>query len=400
MAKIEDVPIQIQRMAHVVAPELTKQIRHFESRIGALAAGYSVVTDWHPVIPPGRGQFAPLPFRRRVLYRGNADTWAYSHHQSIARFKDRYVASWSNGLLHEDYVGQEVHFCYSSDGVKWSEPGVVVPTPVESKIVRTNSGLYATADRLYCYVCVADDPGRDVATPGMTAFNEPRICLDCLETSDLETWTRHERICENIYLFEAPRPTQGGKLLCCGFDPRDHHAVVLVWDDASDPAAPPRTINIRPSPNVSPEQGTWYQTDDGRIWVYQRDSAVTGYLALTWSDDEGETWSELVRTDFPNTYSRAFAGRLHDGRFYIVGNNFRRYLDRKTLLIALSDDGRLFDRQYTLVEGPTTRRVNGRHKEDGYHYPNCLAHGDRLVVVYSVNKEDIEVGIADMSAVE
>ncbi len=70
------------------------------------------------------------------------------------------------------------------------------------------------------------------------------------------------------------------------------------------------------------------------------------------------------------------------------------------LLVALSDDGRKFTRQYTLVEGETTRRVNGRHKEDGYHYPNCIVDGDHLVLTYSVNKEDIEVATVDMSQAE
>jgi hypothetical protein len=189
--------------------------------------------------------------------------------------------------------------------------------------------------------------------------------------------------------------------MCCGFDLVDHHGMVLIWDDPSQAAENPRVIDIpASSEGVLPEQGTWYQTDDGRIWMYQRDSSISCRLGLTWSDDGSETWSDLIRTDFPNTYSRAFAGRLTDGRCYIVGNNYDIFLDRRHLLIAISDDGRLFDRQYTLVEGNTTRRINGRHKEDGFHYPNCFADGDKLFVIYSVNKEDIEVRIVDMSKVD
>jgi hypothetical protein len=214
----------------------------------------------------------------------------------------------------------------------------------------------------------------------------------------LEHWEHAENICDNVYLFEGPRPTLDGKLICCGFDYfGDHHAMVLTWDDSTQLGKSPRVVHIGPSPDgVLPEQGTWYQTDDGRIWMYQRDSALSCRLALTWSDDGGETWSDLVRTDFANSYSRAFAGRLSDGRCYIVGNNYDVFLDRRHLLIALSDDGRVFDRQYTLVEGDTTRRINGRHKEDGFHYPNCICDDGKLFVIYSVNKEDIEVGIVDV----
>lgn len=385
------------RVVNVLDLKLAKKLADYRMRLAAVNSGYPVLTDWHPGNSEGWGEFPTVPFHRTPVYCGNAGTWAYSHHQSITKFGGRYVVSWSNGFLHEDCVGQEVHYAWSNDGIHWSEPGVIVHTPVESGLVRNNGGLYAADGHLYCYVGVAKE---DLAPPGMVSLNEQDIHLDVYETTDLENWNHYERVCDNVYLFEDPRMTQGGKLMCCGFDLRDHHAMVLIWDDASRPADRPRVVDIpNSSEGVLPEQGTWYQTDDGRIWMYQRDASISCRLALTWSDDEGQTWSELLHTDFPNTYSRAFAGRLPDGRYYIAGNNYDILLDRIHLLIALSDDGCVFDRQYTLVEGKTSRRVNGRHKEDGYHYPNCLADGNKLFVTYSVNKEDIEVGIVDMSLV-
>lgn len=384
------------RVARVVDGDLAKRMQNYRMKVAAIASGYPVLTDWHPVIPDGWGEFPHVPFRRSVVYRGDEKTWAYSHHQAVAKFGERYVVSWSNGFLHEDYVGQEIHFASSADGTTWSPHGVVVPTPVASRLVRNNAGLCASGGKLYCYVCVAKDFERETAPPGMSTLKDQHIRLDVYETADLKTWTHYENICPNVYLFEGPRPTRDGKLMCCGFDLYDHHGMVLIWDDPSRPFDPPRVVDIAISDEgVLPEQGTWYQTDDGRIWMYQRDSSISGYLAITWSDDGGETWSDLVRTDFPNSFSRAFAGRLSDGRFYIVGNNHERLLDRMALWIALSDDGRKFTRQYTLVEGPTTRRINGRHKEDGYHYPNCFCDGEKLLVTYSVNKEDIEVGIVN-----
>jgi hypothetical protein len=396
-----DAPMDQYHVAKVVSPRLARQLTDYRMRLAAEKSGYPVLADWHPVIPDGWGTFPPAPFDRRTLYRGNADTWAYSHHQTITKFKDKYVASWSNGFTHEDYVGQEVHYAWSIDGLTWSDPKVLVRTPVESRLVRNNAGLYADGRKLCCYVCVAKDFGRDAAAPGMSVLKEQHIRLDVHETTDLVHWTCRENICDNIYLFEAPRKLRSGKLLCSGFDIYDHHGMVLIWDDPAHPEARPRVVNVRPSPEgILPEQGTWYQTDDGRIWNYQRDGSLSCRLGITFSDDDGETWSDLVRTDFPNTFSRAFAGRLPDGRCYLVGNNYDFLLDRLHLLIALSDDGRTFDRQYTLVEGPTTRRVNGRHKEDGYHYPNCYADGDLLFVIYSVNKEDIEVGMVDTRKID
>jgi hypothetical protein len=400
MSSNKEILTKSYRVINVLDSKLAKRLPDYRFRLSAINSGYSVLTDWHPVIPEGWGEFPTVPFQRATIYRGNAETWAYSHHQAITKFDNRYVATWSNSFLHEAHVGQEVHYAWSQDGFNWSKPGVVVNTPIESGLVRHNAGLYASDGHLYCYVSVAKDFGRDASPPGMFSLKEPQVHLDVYETVDLKHWTQHKCICDNVYLFEGPRMTRGGKLMCCGFDLRDHHGMVLIWDDPSHPENPPRVVDIQQSPEgILPLQGTWYQTDDGRIWMYQRDSSISCRLGLTQSDDEGETWSELIRTDFPNTYSRAFAGRLPDGRYYIAGNNYDIFLDRKHLLIALSDDGYIFDRQYTLIEGNTTRRVNGRHKEDGFHYPNCFADGDRLFVIYSVNKEDIEVGIVDMSLV-
>ena len=398
MANHRVIPTQAICQATLLEAGFAARLIDYRTRLSVFNAGYDVLTDWHPVVPEGWGEFPSVPVRRATVYRGNAESWAYSHHHTIAQYDDRYVASWSNGFRHEDYVGQEVHFAWSPDGLQWSEPGIVAHTPVETKLVRNNAGLCAANGQLYCYVGVAKDFGRDVSAPGMSTLKEQSIHLDCYVTADLQHWEHHDNICENVYLFEGPRPTREGKYLCCGFDLQDNHAMVLIWDDPAHLSDPPRVVHILPSPyGLKPEQGTWYQTDDGRIWMYQRDSTLSCRLGLTWSDDGGETWSDLIRTDFPNSYSRAFAGRLTDGRYYIVGNNYDIFLDRRHLLIALSDDGYVFDRQYTLVEGETTRRIDGRHKEDGYHYPNCLADRDQLFVIYSMNKEDIEVVMVDMS---
>ena len=310
-------PVKTFQVINVVDEKLAAKLEDFRMRLSAIDSGYPVLTDWHPAIPQGWGEFPHVPFQRATIYRGSAETWAYTHHHTITKFGDRYVASWSNGLLHEDYVGQEVHFASSPDGLNWSEPGVVVSTPVESELVRNNAGLYCEDGRLYCYVGVAREFGRAVADPGMLTLTDEPVHLDVYETTDLENWTQHEDICRNVYLFEGPRRTAGGKLICCGFDLRDEHGMVLIWDKGARPTDPPRVIDIPDSPDgVLPEQGTWYQTDDGCIWMYLRDGTVSCRLALSWSEDEGETWSPPLRTDFPNTFSRAFAGRLTDGRYY------------------------------------------------------------------------------------
>ena len=100
-------------------------------------------------------------------------------------------------------------------------------------------------------------------------------------------------------------------------------------------------------------------------------------------------------TDFPDSQARIRAGRLEDGRYYIINNSYPEFLNRKYLTLALSSDGMVFDKMYMLVQGPTHRKIEGMHKEDGYQYPQTLVDGNRLLVTFSINKEDIECGIVD-----
>ncbi len=384
---------------NVVSSELAGALRSFSSRLQVISAGYPNVSDWSPDCSADSGLFPQAPVERSVIYQGSAETWAYSHHQTITKFGDKYVASWSNGRLHEDYPGQEVHYAWSTDALTWSPPKVLVSTPEDGLIVRNNGGLLAANGKLYCYVCVGQNMKR-AGSPTMDNDDPPVMSVDVYETTDLEHWTHHESIVRDTYIFEAPRVTLGGRLLLCSFNYADRHTQYLVWDDVSAAADPPRVLDLPTGPGgVLAEQGTWFQDDSGRIWAWQRDGSISYRLGLSWSDDEGDTWSELRRTDFPNTYARPYAGRLRDGRFFIVGNNYDVPLNRLHLQVALCDPGGLFSRQYTLVSGPTTRRINGRHKENGWQYPNCLVDGDKLLTIHSINKEDVGVCIADMSQV-
>ena len=48
---------------------------------------------------------------------------------------------------------------------------------------------------------------------------------------------------------------------------------------------------------------------------------------------------------------------------------------------------------------PTAQRAAGLLKVHGYQYPCCLVEPDRLLVGFSINKEDIECGIVDTTAI-
>lgn len=381
------------RTVSVLSSKLKQQITDFDLRLGMRYAGYPDPAVGYPPMAEDWGRFPQATVTRSKVCYGNQQ-YSYNHHQTIAAFQQQYLVAWSTSLTHEDHPGQHVRYAVSSDALQWSDDRVLAATDPDDGIVRNNVGMFSSDEALYSLVGVCNTRGNSQL--GMCSMDAERMRLDIYKTTDLNTWDLCEGIAERVYLFEAPRRTSHGTMLCGGTAIDDWgQGLVLLWDNTTDPTRPPRVVEIPRVDGLEPTQGTWYETADGRLCMFLRDTAFSCRLALTFSDDGGASWSPPLFTDFPNTCSRAYAGRLSDGRYYLAGNNYSRLLDRRTMLLALSDDGTEFDRMVTVVTGDTTRRIEGKHKEDGYHYPNCLPDGDRLLMTYSYNKEDVDVAVID-----
>ena len=62
------------------------------------------------------------------------------------------------------------------------------------------------------------------------------------------------------------------------------------------------------------------------------------------------------------------------------------------LAISLSHDGLEFDRMAVIKFAAPAQRYEGKSKgAGGYQYPHSVVVGNNLWVIYSVNKEDMEV---------
>lgn len=130
---------------------------------------------------------------------------------------------------------------------------------------------------------------------------------------------------------------------------------------------------------------------DGRLEAVAR--TRQGVIAMTWSSDNGVTWSPLVATDLPNPNSGIDAVTLRDGRQLMVYNHSAHYPDRPgkgprwPLNVALSDDGVRWRNVLTLESAPIP---------EGYAYPAVIQSADGLVhVTYTYNRERIRHIVLD-----
>jgi len=134
-------------------------------------------------------------------------------------------------------------------------------------------------------------------------------------------------------------------------------------------------------------EGSFYQTEDSVIHMMLRTDR--DYLAVTESFDDGETWSEPQLTDYTDCQARFHFGRLPDGRYYGLSCPDPEG-GRTPLVLATSEDGVEFDSHYVLGDEPSEGpRIPGHHKGGRYGYPYSHVLGERVYVIYSIEKEDI-----------
>lgn len=130
---------------------------------------------------------------------------------------------------------------------------------------------------------------------------------------------------------------------------------------------------------------------DHRLEVVAR--TRQGALAMSWSRDDGRTWSPLAAIDLPNPNAGTDAVTLADGRQLIVYNHAGHRPEtpgdgpRWPLDIALSDDGVRWHHALTLESKP---------RPDGYAYPAVIQTRDgRVHISYTWNRTRIRHVVID-----
>ena len=163
-----------------------------------------------------------------------------------------------------------------------------------------------------------------------------------------------------------------------------------------------------------------YRLKDGTLVRFWRDYGNAKRDLYIWrlyvslSRDNGNTWSAPERTAIPSNSTRQSTGTLPDGRVFLIhapytyGDEFWKGEDaallataspaeklggaRKVLTLSLSDDGTHFNQSWTIRMLETPPRIEGwakRHYDVGN--PAATVVGNDLCIVYSLNKEDIEL---------
>ncbi|MBS1824838.1 MAG: exo-alpha-sialidase [Acidobacteria bacterium] len=324
---------------------------------------------------------AVVPSKTSVVYRAEAGAWQFNLHSYIAHYDGKFWALWSSGQVDEDSSSQLIRYSTSADGHTWSTPRPVADDPDGPQgpkrwIAR---GIYVSNGKLQALLAGLEGP-RD--TP------EGRESWHALQLHRFEwngtAWVDQGVLIENCMNNYPPRSYGGPLVMTC----RDSYARMFTareeggrWVVTRLPGEPPGDRMSEPSE---------YMDADGVVHMIFRDANRSKFLYHSISRDAGRSWTAPVRTNFPDATSKNIGGKLSTGWYYLINNPSQT--GRDPLGIAFSRDGWSFERPAALRMNAPKQRHPGRAKgPNSFQYPHAIEQGGSLWVIYSTNKEDIEI---------
>jgi predicted neuraminidase len=142
-------------------------------------------------------------------------------------------------------------------------------------------------------------------------------------------------------------------------------SIMAISDDRGETWAASRPLigfgNIQPS---------LVRKNDGVLVAYMRDNGPHQRIRISTSKDDGDSWSPVIDSPFPNPGAGIEAIRLANGRWVLVYNDLPR--GRYSLAVSLSDD-----------EGASwkwTRHLERAAAGQGqFHYPSLIQASDGAI---------------------
>lgn len=327
-----------------------------------------------------------LESQHRMLFYATEDSYQYCHHPSLVVFKDRLYCMWSNGIIEEDQPGQRVLYCHTTDGSTWTKPKLLTDHQ-QGKGVSVAAGFLVSGDTLVAYYTATDGENFGAGTTLM-ARTSP----------DGQTWSEPRKVIGGFFI-EGPRRLPSGRLLLSGEHvgaERETQRMKLLYTDQPDGLGgwQEARIAMEKLSVFNYTEPNYFSRGKGTLVMSFRNRS--GFLQASESTDGGQSWSVPAKTNFRDCRSRFSAGNLPDGTAFLINNpgpHHRRYLT-----IALSQDGKTFDRAFMIHGKRIRHRHGGRTKSLGWQYPNALVWKDYLHVAYSINKEDLGVSRIPLTA--
>lgn len=316
-----------------------------------------------------------------------------NQHNYLTYYDGKYWAMWSDGPAVEDMAGQRVKYSTSADALTWSAPQYVTPIPPnsapDSPVYNTRSpegfrwisrGLWQRDGKLIALASLDESAG----------FFGPSLALHAFQYNDeAKAWDSLGVVYDNAINNFAPKKIPTGEWMMTRRTFDRHVSFLVGGTEAINQWESFDAVSYSDS-RLLAEEPYWWVLPDKNLVALFRDNKKSGYLFRAFSTDDGRTWSDPVKTNFPDATSKFNGLQMSDGRFVLVSNANPEMRD--PLVLSISDDGMVFNKMGYLTGG---RWID---------YPHVIEHDGHLLVAFSGSKkqtcEVLKIRIADLSVLD
>lgn len=333
--------------------------------------------------PPGPGLASP--------------TWSYSHMPFVTWFQGNFYVMYTNAPIGEADLGERVSIKKSPDFASWSTSLNIGPDMGRFNLVCNMAGGFRVYNNvLYAVYSTFEYDPSVLVNGGRPATDIGYLYCKSYwrSTTDGISWTAPVELGPNAQNNAPIKAIASGRLImACHtmFPYSDNPSGLSGWETAGicteisrDDADTILIAKALEGWSSWVGEADFYQLTSGEIRMLLR--SADNVLWMTKSFDNGQTWSNPGQTSFAHSSSKFAAGRLADGRYYVIGNPPP---ERDVLSMWTSTDGTTFNKRYDLGSTPYTVQYPGFAKDGAYGYPSFMEMNGEGFVVVSRGKESI-----------
>ncbi|WP_209349129.1 exo-alpha-sialidase [Pontixanthobacter sp. CEM42] len=317
----------------------------------------------------------------------------HRNHTYLAKHDGQYFIMFSYWYGAEDKPGQVIRYAISDDGMAWSEPKLLAsPKEGHGLVARGFAqrdgklfGQYATHDGKGVFQDIQEETGNSLA-------------MIEAEWLGAENGWGPERAMLDGYINNYPARTFDGQL-AMGLRDRFRQTYLGTSDDDGQTWQISARMPVPDLPDdgeqglVLPDEPIIADYADGEATVMLRNNSP--WDGRLWAANLGadDAWSQPYPLAFPSDTSKFFPFKLAGGTTAMVGN-FDPTVRRALMHIALSDDGKNYDRLYRLALDGQYGNFRWRSPQ----YPHVIVDGDTMLLGASYGKYAITVCKAPATA--
>lgn len=320
--------------------------------------------------------------RTSAVFRGQAGKSQFNLHSYLVHFQGQFFAMWSSAAREEEDPDQQLLFSTSGNGHEWTPARILAADPdgPQGPLRWIARGLFVRDGKLYAL-------GARIASADYRLRGKQVVWKDLnlywFEWTGTE-WKEKGLFAKNCMNNFPPERLGAQLFMPCRDENMDLFAAAASLDS---PTQWSLTRLAAPPPFERLDEPSWFVGADGVAHLVIRDNNKSRRLIHMYSRDKGASWSPAVQTNYPDATSKNYIGRLSTGAYYLINNPNPK--GRDPLAVSFSKDGWSFFQPIAIRNNAPGRRF--RPGTGTLQYPHAIEHNGSLWVIYSTNKEDIEI---------